>query len=79
MYSVKDRSAKAIVAKNINGNYILMDSNFEIVAEYEGIKITSNKQYFKILKNSKYGLITFSGKTVIEAIYDTLDYYTNNN
>ena len=79
MDSVKDRSAKAIVAKNINGNYILMDSNFEIVTEYEGIKITSNKKYFKILKHSKYGLITFSGKTVIEAIYDTLDYYTNNN
>lgn len=77
--SVKDRTAKAIVAKNINGNYILMDSNFEIVAEYEKIMTTPSKEYFRILKNSKYGLITFSGKTVIEAIYDTLNYYTNNN
>ncbi len=79
MHSVRDRTAKAIVAKNINGNYILMDSNFEIVAEYEGIKTTTNKKYFRILKNSKYGLITFSGKTVIEAIYDSLNYYTINN
>lgn len=79
MYSVRDRTAKAIVAKSINGNYILMNSNFEIVAEYEGIKITPNKKYFRILKNSKYGLITFSGKTVIEAIYDSLNYYSNNN
>lgn len=78
MYSVRDRTAKAIVAKNINGNYILMDSNFEIVAEYDEIKITPNSEYFRVLKNSKYGLITFSGKTVIEAIYDSLNYYANN-
>lgn len=76
--SVRDRKAKAIVAKNINGNYILMDANFEVVAEYEVIKITSSKEYFKILKNSKYGLISFSGKTVIEALYDSLNYYTYN-
>lgn len=75
-YSVKDRVAKSIIARVSGGQYVLLDSNFKIIAEYDEIKITSSRNYFRIMKNTKYGLITYSGKTVIEPVYDSLNYYT---
>lgn len=77
MYSVMNRLAKAIIAKNSGKKSILLDSDFNVLSEWDKIEITSSLDYFKIRNCfDEYGLISHTGKIVIKPEYESLNYST---
>lgn len=65
----------AVRAIDSDNKCVLVNSDFKIVAKGDEIEITSNENYYKIVIQKKVGLISYDGSTVIEAKYDSLNYY----
>ena len=74
-FSFFRRNVKSIIGNNINGKGVLIDSDFETVAEWDKIEKTSSLDYFRIMDNNKYGLIAYTGKIVIKPEFESLNYY----
>lgn len=66
---------KAIIVEIEDDCWALLDSSFNIVAQWDYIEPTRNLNYFRISSKNKYGLITYDGTILISPKYDSLVYF----